>query len=192
MRGIVGLETPIDLLLAVEDRAARVFVSLLIARIDHALSVQVEVIDLGGDGNITNLRKAFPARLKSVTLVGAYDGDMREKMGSAAQGPPLIFLPGHVSIEESFKQLSQTHTRVFAEKLGHSVDALELALTAVNGRNPHDWLEDLAATLHRTYDQLMMAAFECWYSLEGNQQEARGFVSELRKAAQKPLIEQAT
>ncbi len=186
MRRLVGLEVPTDVCVPVEDRAAREFARLLVARADHSLSIRIDIVDVGGHSEITKLRKLVPKSLRSFVLVGVYDGDMRRSIETGENEWPMIFLPGTIPIEQSFQNLSRTHTRVFADKSGRTAHDFEVALAELDGSDHHDWLENLARSLHLSYEQLMMAGFECWYSLEDNKNQAKIFVDELKVAIEGP------
>lgn len=185
MRRIVGLEMPIDIFVPVEDRAAREFAKLLLARVDHPLSLRTDFLDVGGHSIITQLRQLVPQRSRSMVVVGVYDGDMKGDIAAVDGEWPLVFLPGSQALERIFQDLAEAHTQMFAEKLGRSKQDLEVALTALRGGDHHDWLEDLASELGLSYEQMMMGAFESWYSLDTNKEAAIQFVNELRAVAKR-------
>ena len=183
MRKVVGLERKRDMLLLVEDRAAREFAQLLVARLDHSLHLRTEIIDVGGEAKITELRRAFPRSARSSSIVGVYDGDMRDTISAAEGEWPLVFLPGRNGIEQSFRQLSQDHTRIFAEKMGRDLEEFQGVLAGLLGLDPHDWFENAARGFGLTYDQFLMGGFECWLTLDINKEAARRFIAELNGAA---------
>ena len=187
MRRLVGLVVATDTFVAVEDRASREFARLLIARTDNTLSVRAEIMDAKSESDITKLRQLIPRRLRSLSVVGAYDGDMKEKIAELdeekkKQEWPFIFLPGTMAVEEIFQQLAKESPALFAEKLGRTQDDFEVALASMQGKDHHDWLEELAKLLGVNYDQLMLAGFECWYSSETGKAHANVFVDQLKAA----------
>jgi len=179
----VGLDKPVNIFLAVEDRAAREFAKLLIARLDYALYTQIDVIDVAGEAEITKIRRVIPKGLRCFSVLGVYDGDMRERISDSADHWPVIFLPGSTAVEHSFQELTRTHPTVFAEKLARSEEDFETALSSTHGSDAHDWFESLARSCGLSYEQMMMAAFECWYSVEGNRLEASRFIEDVKRAA---------
>ncbi len=79
MKKLVGFYGHKDVIVLVEDRAARVFLTRILAKLSDEMSARCEVVEAEGSGGIVAALKSFPRRILSTRLVGVFDGDMRQK-----------------------------------------------------------------------------------------------------------------
>ena len=179
MGQVVGLTQPIDSIILVEDRAAREFTRLLLSKLDVSLLLRSEILDVGGHANITGCRRSFPRRAKSVVVLGVYDGDMRGVVEENGDEWPFVFLPGESSVEALFRKLGNEGFEDLATKLGMEPHALDVVLAALQGLNDHDWFEELAKAVGKSYEQAMFACFEAWIAIKANAESAAAFGKEL-------------
>lgn len=179
MRKLVGLAAPIDVAILVEDRAAREFTRLLLGRLNVNLASRTEIVDVGGDGNITTSRRIMSRGIRFFNLVGAYDGDMRGKIPESEDEWPFTFLPGPSAVERQFRALSNDNAKLLAGTLGREIAVLEPILAGLAGLDHHDWFEEFVKKLGMSYEQVMLACFEAWFAIDANSQEADEFITKL-------------
>ena len=160
MRRAVGLIQPIDRILLVEDRAARELTKNLLRKLDHAMLLRSEVVDVGGAGEISRICQSFP-RIVAFRIVGVYDGDSFAEANIAAN-QIAVFLPGDEAIERIFRSTIEDDPRRFAQVLGRAQEEIAIALASVRGLDHHDWFEELGRRLNIAYAETMRACFEQW------------------------------
>jgi predicted ATPase len=183
MRRAVGIKSEVDLILVVEDRAAREFTSNILRKFDHSLLLRSEVIDVNGLGDVSRVCQTFPTRAKSFEVIGVYDGDSREELRKINIIWKAMILPCDLSVEESFIEMVDAEPATLAQLLNQDRERLEVILAQIRGRDHHDWYEDLSKELRINYEQLMHGCFEQWCSDIRNEADAENFLFDLRKLA---------
>lgn len=176
MKVLVGLQAPVDCILVVEDRVAREFVRLSLALLDSTLITRSEILDVGGATNVTAIRKQFPRRAQTVTLIGIYDGDMRGQVREEEGQWPLVFLPGVIGVEKMFRECAAKNSEGLAERLRKSPEEIAVILGSLHGLDDHDWFEELSKRLGIGYEQTLLTLFSVWHSLEPNAGTIREFI----------------
>ncbi|WP_352711207.1 AAA family ATPase [Mesorhizobium sp. M0586] len=166
--------------LLVEDRLARVFCGNLLSKFDMALLSESELLDVGGEAIITELRKKFPRHTKDLKIVGIYDADI-EVRGSRKPIWPFVKLPGELSVEAAFKKIVTDSPVKVSTYLNRAADDIEIANAKLAGADMHDWTFEMANGLGFEYDVLVSLLTNAWLSEQGNETAAQEFVTDVRK-----------
>jgi AAA domain, putative AbiEii toxin, Type IV TA system len=183
MRHAVGISSPVDRIILVEDRAAREFVMNVLRKMDHSFLLRSEVIDVGGMGKINSICETFPGGIKSFSMIGLYDGDVRAEVLALKPSWETVFLPGEEPIEVMFQQIIEIDPAFVAARLGRSVGDLEVILAKIRGLDHHDWFEEFVKELHVSYPELMSVCFDYWKSDARNEADVDNFLVDLHRAA---------
>lgn len=183
MRKSVGLETPVDCIMFVEDRAGAHFLRLILGKLDYLLSLRCEIIVAGDESSITRALDSLPRSIKSIKAVGVYDGDMRNGVTVLEEGWPAVFLPGDRPVEQMYRDAVGGRIPELSKLTGRSNGELEVILANIRGQDHHDWFENFAKELRLTYEALMHVLFELWYSSEENETAAVAFIALVNEAA---------
>ncbi|MER8567441.1 AAA family ATPase [Mesorhizobium sp. M0924] len=178
-------------ILFVEDRLARMFCRNLLSRFDLPLLAESELLDVGGEAVITELRKKFPIYAKDVKIVGIYDADIKVK-GSRKPIWPFVKLPGEISVEGMFKDLVRESPQKVSVHLGREVEDIQIADAGAAGADMHDWMFEFASRLGFEFEVLVSVLTNAWLSEQVNETAAQEFVSEVRmKAEAAPVADAA-
>ncbi|SES17672.1 ATP-dependent endonuclease [Psychrobacillus sp. OK032] len=156
---VIGVPNNKKGIIFVEDRAARVYVRYLIGKFAPNLLQEYEIIDVGGVKGIINNLKNFPEYIKWLKIIGIFDGDQREIIKEKFNWP-YLFLPGVEAVEQPFMRILDEKRELFAKLTGVSLDRIDIALTALEGKDHHDWLIELPEKLGLTYEQVIGYLFE--------------------------------
>lgn len=166
----------------VEDRAAREFARAIVRLRRPQLSARISILDVGGASELKALLKLLPSALGTVTF-GAFDGDQDiAPLLEAYEPHKVVKLPGDVSPEELFQQI--TDSKKLAPLLTLDETHVAGALASVEGSDHHDWLEDLHKELGVSYDYLMSACAAIWIAEGQNKILADAFVSSIETTSQ--------
>jgi hypothetical protein len=183
MRQAVGISSPVDRIVLVEDRAAREFVGNILRKGDHSFLLRSEIIDVGGTGEISRICKSFPRAIESFFMIGAYDGDVRDEVLALKPSWPTVFLPGEKPLESTFQEIIEDDPGNVAARLGRSAGDLNVILAKIRGLDHHDWFEEFVKELHISYSELMSVCFDCWKSDARNEAAVDNFLFDLHRAA---------
>lgn len=176
--GAVSLKSGLVL---VEDRAAVQFLIAILRELNLELLSQIDIVNAGSASNMDAALKMLPKANGSwLTVIGAYDGDMRTTTESKDFNWSHIFLPGSSSPESILKGnfLGQAgNTQFLADEIRRDLGRVRSALDSVDGYDPHDWFTQLPRHLGCEHSSLMDALVRLW--LANNRPLAVQFVAEL-------------
>ena len=161
----IGVSSQLDILVFVEDQAAKVFAKLWAEHFDPSLAHRMDVIVKGGEGEITKVLRCTERRYKSVTTLGLFDGDARGKIPADLK-EGVFFLPGERPVEQMFRSLVDEKTDEFVVRVGG--DKARDVLFSLLGTDPHDWFEGLATGLSLEKNQLFYTMFTLWLETKDN------------------------
>lgn len=166
----VGIETKIDTLLLVEDRAAAIFAGLWMSLFDPIVASGVELHSMNGAGNISKLLEAFPTGASAVRIRGLYDGDQQGQVSKALKDL-CAYLPGATSIEAIYRRMVTNDFARVEPLLG--IPDLGPILFGIRQHEDHDWLVRFAVAARLTEEQIHLMLFKAWIGVEENLAEAR-------------------
>lgn len=170
-------EPPIRRVLFVEDEAACHLTRALLRRTDRRAEPSTLMIWKDGYGYMKVLRQALPkASANPLSFAFVFDGDKRRELGSSTGGQwPSLFLPTDGDPDDLFVTVG-ADVGALASRLHVDEQELRWMLGSLDGADPHDWVNRLAAKYDR--GQVLPALAELW--IEQNPDEAEEFCSELR------------
>jgi hypothetical protein len=168
----------------VEDEAARSFLITLLQRLDPDLYRQCEILVAGSKGKITSLLNLMPKTRSWLTLIGIYDGDVREefKKDNVKTQWPHTFLPGECSPEDLLKSLFENGNEIIASvsnELGIAAQRVIMALDHATGSDVHEYVQLLSMSLGIDLEQCRQALTRTW--VDGNHETAALLVKDIRR-----------
>jgi hypothetical protein len=163
----VGIRSPVEALVFVEDNAARNFCRAILERFDPNLARKISIDVRKGDGEIIRALQVMADVRCPITFVGLIDGDMRHAV-PADIAYLSAFLPGEQSVELLFREALEADSSFLAEASG--VANIDSILAALEGSNHHDWFENLSKELGLTKDQLFPLLFRTWIRMDGSEE----------------------
>lgn len=173
----------------VEDRASRVFSKYWLGKFCPNLLNEFEIVDISGVENIEKQLTIFPSTINWVKIVGLFDGDQRGKILTNINWP-YSFLPGTESLELQFIEITRLMRNELATMINQDLTKIDMALSLLHGKDPHDWLTELPSLLGLSYEQMMGVLFELCYSNEiFNKELISSFDHLVAKILENPLFE---
>lgn len=168
---------PVDAVLFCEDEVAVAMTRALLDAVDPMLSRRVSPLWGGqGHGYLRQLRKHMPRPpVPRVRFAYIFDGDQREDVdANTADRWSAVFLPTHDDPNTLLKQLASTPDDL-ADRLGFPRDRVRRSIEALEGGDPHDWVDDLGAEYGRPLVLAVIASVWARRNLE----KAKQFVADL-------------
>lgn len=187
LEAVLGIIPHYSGTLIVEDAVALAFLKTLLSFEAPELLRSFELIKAKSESDIKEILKRFPTT-NWLTIVGIFDGDMRATVpGKDGEGKdkdpgflwPYAFLPGEISPEELLIQAVEGRTEEFAVKLNVAREHLDVFLSAVAGRDSHDWLIELSKLLAISTEDLVKSLSAVWIEIPGNRELVRDLTSKL-------------
>lgn len=178
---LLGLSTLKSGLVLVEDRAAVQFLISILKIKNCDLLAQLEILDAKGATNIDSALSVLPQTSGEwLSVIGVYDGDMRNSVKPKDFKWPHTFLPGNLSPEtvlmENLLGLDN-NIEVFSADIRIDEYRVRVSMEAVDGLNEHDWYTQLPRRLGCDHNNLMDSLVRIW--LIHNSVLADAFVQEL-------------
>jgi predicted ATPase len=167
----------------VEDQAAKGFLITLLQELDPDLSAQFEICVTGSDGQISAALTAMPKTRHWLRILGVYDGDTRGKVDASNFKWPATFLPSEVSPEELLIRGLQQHDDrpdLLGQEINRSPEVVGLAFNAADGKDPHDWIFEVAKVATVDYETVLRGMLRIWLQSADNRTNATNFCKTLR------------
>ena len=140
---------PIDTVIFCEDESASALTRALLNAGDPKLARTTSVIWGSGDGDLVALQKHLPRSPRpDIAFAVVYDGDQRARVDSTVGRWRAVFLPTESDPDTLFMTLA-ADVDTLARKLGVAKRAVELRLDALEGADPHDWVNGLSESFGR-------------------------------------------
>jgi predicted ATPase len=165
LNSIVGMKKQYSGLLIVEDRAARVFAKTWLSKIAPEILQEFDVVDANSNSVVMNILKIFPS-IKWLKLIGLLDGDQRDQAVEASW--PCTFLPGNLCPEQDLRAAAEADVAKMASRLSRTPADLAFIFSQLEGKDHHDWFEELHKNLDISYDALMWTLVSHWYESGDN------------------------
>ena len=159
----LALIPPRHLILLVEDQAARNFTLALLEAKNSRYYSTCDIIVAGGDSHITEVLRRMPSvGSPRAAIIGVFDGDQHGKLPSGLPRP-VIALPGGDAPERVLKRyLESLGIEEIAQTLNKDVRFVSACLAGVAGKNHHDWMRELCATLSLEPIELFRPVVRRW------------------------------
>jgi predicted ATPase len=177
----LGIRSSVNMLLLVEDAAARNFLKLLLEQVDPILSANVAIEIMQGHGGITRALDGLKDLKGPIRFLGVYDGDMRGN-GDIQKLQNALFLPGDDAIESAFKKFVIANPEQLAANRGIPQEKVLEILYGAEGADVHDWYEALCVGLGLSREQLLSALFVLWKREPANAKAIDEWHTHLRDA----------
>lgn len=175
----LGLSPPRSFILAFEDRAAKELARFLMALKSPKTLKKIFLSSWEGASKITNVLRIFARDLKTISIIGVFDGDQR---ASAEVSPTIgkyVFLPGITPIEEQFRNVTRFKASDIASRLEIPEGSFTAILAGTAGHDHHEWFEQLVMATGFSFDHVFSAFTYVWLSDEANERSANTFVEEI-------------
>ncbi|MBL7257237.1 ATP-dependent nuclease [Paractinoplanes lichenicola] len=167
---------PVEHVIFCEDESAWYLTNALIDYSDRQLLRGTAVVWGTGSGYLNRLYEHLPRPPRAdIRFAIAFDGDQRGSFNGRDGRWPAAFLPTDDDPDTLFKTLA-ADSATLASKLGRSKEDVARRLDAIEGLDPHDWVNDLGAEFGRV--QVLGALAAMW--VEMNPYEASRFVDGLK------------
>jgi predicted ATPase len=180
---ILGGAFGYEAVLLVEDNAGKYFALALLEELDADLARQFEIVPCGSDGQVIAATKSFPRTRRWLSVIGALDGDQRDKeIGETVW--PVTFLPGNRAPEALLKECLDVAngSEEFAALIQKTGPDVAAARQSAAGMDIHDWLITVGRGLGLSQEEMIRRLATLWLRGEGTRAEALGFVENLRAA----------
>ncbi|NKX92808.1 hypothetical protein HF995_05895 [Sanguibacter hominis ATCC BAA-789] len=164
--------------LFVEDESAFTLTRVLVEVMGQRASRETAIVWGDGSGYMVELQRHLPKPPESaVRFAYVFDGDKRsEVFESKSRRWPALFLPTDLDPDELFKSLRLEYAEL-AHRLRVPVSELQARMDLLEGKDSHDWVNDLATAYGRT--RVLRSLAELW--VDKNSDQASAFVDDLRR-----------
>lgn len=175
----LGLVPDKSFIFFVEDKAASIFLRVVVDHYSKRLSGRGEYVVCDGYSGIDAALAAIPTSIRAVVHLGVLDGDMRATRDEIPNR--LVFLPGELAPEllliNHFKKypISEISGRLYFEEI-----AITKASARAGGTDIHEWPHIMARELGVTYEEFLRRLAVNW-AIE-NQNEVVKFIEIIDKA----------
>lgn len=144
IRESVGLQTPIRMLVLVEDELAKRILYSLFTRYDRALTREIEIVSAQGAGQVMNGLKVLRSAEKLMCL-GVLDAD--ERSSPITKDQNVFFLPGDSFPEDELLSKASHNVIQTAIRLKVSVEDITAAVSLCLGLDHQYWIKTVAESL---------------------------------------------
>jgi predicted ATPase len=155
----LGITVTKDCLIFVEDKVAKVLAECWIGKFAPLLNQHIEVISLESESKIISMLKSFPRVSTGLNIIGLFDADKKGQI-SESYNWGYSFLPGDSAPENDFIKQVTKFPLDFAKIIGKNEDIVIITLSAIQGMDHHDWLEELSERLGVSLGTIVHAIFE--------------------------------
>jgi hypothetical protein len=159
MRECIGIETPIRMLVLVEDELSREILQILFARYDRALARETEIVPVDGAGEVKNGLRILK-HIDKLSCVGVFDADERAKAIVAER--PAFFLPGASFPEDELLSAVSRETTWIAARINVTADDLMVAASTCRGSDHQYWLKKFATRLGLSEAAVIYELVQAW------------------------------
>lgn len=165
----MGIEPAVDVLIFVEDSLGRLLCRAILEKYDPLLSRQAYIEQRNGDGEVISALKPLVGMKAPIKFIGLFDGDLRGKVPKVVE-PYCTFLPGAEPIEVVFRKVVESDPEGLEAQTGTKNCAAILG--SLEGKDHHDWYEELGRELGLSRDQLFPHLFALWIRQADNEKAA--------------------
>ncbi|WP_343248785.1 ATP-dependent nuclease [Diplocloster hominis] len=177
---ILGGEEEIKGTFWVEDKAAELFLSILLERYASGLLRKYTIVPVGSESEITKCLKFIRDDKIHYNFVGIYDGDMKDKVPVEKLNWKYTFLPMDNNVESELKETLLCHDNnisAFCRGVNKNKEEITVILSRIDGKNYHDWFLDLCKYI--SCDKMLIMRELCNIWLIKHSKEVECFINEL-------------
>ena len=171
----LGIHIPVLAIVYVEDSLARLTCLSILEKFDPQLSRQIHISQRNGDGEIIISMKPKVDADSPLKFIALFDGDLRGSVPEAYRDRSA-FLPGSQPMEIEFRQMLVSHPDGLEAHGNANIPAI---LASLEGKDHHDWYEELGRELSLSRDQLFYILFKFWINISGSLEACEATYREL-------------
>lgn len=170
---------PVRHVVFVEDESAWNLSRVLLESMDRRVANSIALVWGNGAGYLTSLQAHTPRPPRpDIRFAFLFDGDQRQRHKSPGGNRwPALFLPTEQDPDQLFRTVGSDIASL-ASRLNIPPGELSRFLDSLEGKDPHDWVNDLGDHYGRVIVLRVLA--ELW--VEGNPQIVGPFLDGFRKA----------
>lgn len=166
----LGINHALEAIVFVEDEAGSAFVKAILERFDGRLARSIGVLKRNGWGDIISVMDSLGETSSiSIKFIGVFDGDVRTQIPQIFKHR-YAFLPGTEALESIFRNMVISDPIPLASAIGNA--NLPAIIVALEGRDHHDWYEEICKQVGLTKAQLFPFLFNIWFKMENNYEQA--------------------
>lgn len=165
----MGIEPQLKAIVFVEDSLGRLLCRAILEKYDPLLSRQIHVEQKNGDGEIISTLKPLVSLNGPLKFIGLFDGDMKGKIASQIE-QFSTFLPGDQPLEMIFREVIEKSSDELEALTG--VRNCAVIVGSLEGKDHHDWYEELGRELGLSREQLFPHLFAMWIKQAENEKAA--------------------
>jgi predicted ATPase len=169
----------------VEDQAAKDFAHTIFEELHPDLLSRFDFAPAGSKDTISKLLEGMPKTGTWLTLVGVYDGDLRDEIDTADFNWPAVFLPGGDDPDKLLKSIIASTPNIsdlLATELRKDAADVVVAINRIAGTDYHDIVSELSNSLNLPHAIIRRSLARIWLQRGDNREKAKVFMEELRMA----------
>lgn len=162
----LGVDASKTVTAVVEDRVACIVAKELLRVLRPDISYRVHVSIGESNSRVIGALANYPVDVPGQKLVGVLDGDQKTGYSLSNRGDvfkpeglkhPLEFLPWTVAPDEVLRNHCCSRAADLARALGIPIERTTTVLSALEGVDHHDWIEELAKQLELSVEMIVLA-----------------------------------
>lgn len=179
----IGIETPVRILILVEDDLAKHVLGQLFAHYDTPLTQEADIISVGGESEV-KIGLRVLRRSGRLRVLGVLDGDRQSGTPevSNALKNPMLFLPGMKSPEEELLSGATSEVNWLAKMMHHSADDIIAAISSCRNLDHQYQLKALARQFGQTEPSIIFILTQAWLRKAHIRRSAEKLVRDIRTA----------
>lgn len=162
----IGIPDQKRAVIFVEDKCARAMAQALIRYYDPDLLAEVEVRQLKDASGVRGALE-FPKTGDWLTVTALLDGN--ERLSATEHEWKYSYLPSTDPPDTLVRSSVVADHEAFAMRLGIDEERLRIAMSKAQGRNDHDWLEEVSRESGAEYSSFIAVALELWLDNPANE-----------------------
>lgn len=163
----------------VEDYAAKLFLSNIVAKFDQNLLKRFSIAMCGSHSDIERLLKGFPDEGHWLKVIGIVDGGLKKEYKDFNSKWNIMSLPGGDPPDKILTDCLRNNSANISESMEIDLNKLNLGIGTVAGAEYHDFVSALAQQISRNCDTVNEHIFNCWYKIGENSDKCRAFYDDL-------------
>jgi hypothetical protein len=188
---LLGSQEAVQTIVFVEDQMAATFVEQALALHGGSWIASIDVTPVAsGVSGLKAIARYLPHETPRVQIVAVLDGD--QQIDDLNSSVVLATLPGPGAPEEVVRKAISDAPEAFAEMTGSTAQEIHLRLTALQGRDHHDWLPAFANSANLSVEDLVRAAIRLFSVSPEGSEKINNLVATIRDTTPMSLLVTAT
>ncbi|MER7500396.1 hypothetical protein AB0L05_15980 [Nonomuraea pusilla] len=179
VKDALGVESPIRILILVEDRFAADVLRVLFSIYDVALARDAEIVQCGGESEvIAGIR--ILRDTQRISCVGVLDGDRRREPIKMVGAEKIAFLPGNEAPETELLKSALLYIDHLSTFTGRTMSDVKAAISLCLPADHQYQITQFASYLGLSRDAATDCLVRIWMKDSGIELQARNLLTELR------------